>query len=127
MPEPSHFRRILILWIALSVIATPLVVILAAPGLPPGDATSEASGQVTDNTVLLGIATPIAALMVVYFAYALIVFRHRGTEPEEGEAVRGNSRVVLVWLIVTGLIVVFSAAYGSARLFANNGSGGGQG
>ncbi len=127
MSEPRHFRRMMILWLVLSAIATPIVIIVAAPGLPPGNASDAASGQVTDNTVLLGIATPIAALMIVYFAYALVVFRHRGTEPDEGEAVRGNSRIVLVWLVVTGLIVVFASAYGSARLFANNGSGGGQG
>ena len=68
----------------------------------------------TDNTVLLGIATPIAALMVAYFAYALIVFRHRDSGPDEGVAVRGNSRVVVVWLVVTGAIVLFAAAYGTA-------------
>ena len=127
MPEPSHFRRILILWIALSVIATPLVVILAAPGLPPGDATSEAAGQVTDNTVLLGIATPIAALMVVYFAYALIVFRHRGPEPDEGVAIRGDNRVQLTWIVATAAIVLFAAVYGTVRIFGDSGAGGGQG
>src|SRR6266487_1114061 len=126
MPEPSHFRRILILWIALSVIATPLVVILAAPGLPPGDATSEAAGQVTDNTVLLGTAPPIAALLVVYFAYALIVFRHRGPEPDEGVAIRGDNRVQLTWIVATSAVVLFAAVYGTIRLL-DNGAGGGQG
>jgi cytochrome c oxidase subunit 2 len=127
MPEPNHFRRILILWIALSVIATPLVVFLAAPGLPPGDATSEAAGQVTDNTVLLAIATPIAALMVVYFAYALIVFRHRGPEPDEGVAIRGDNRVQLTWIVATAAIVLFAAVYGTVRIFGDSGAGGGQG
>jgi cytochrome c oxidase subunit 2 len=127
MPEPNHFRRILILWLALTVIATPLVVFLAAPGLPPGDATSEAAGQVTDNTVLLAIATPIAALMVVYFAYALIVFRHRGPEPDEGVAIRGDNRVQLTWIVATGAIVLFSAVYGTVRIFGDSGAGGGQG
>ena len=98
MSEPPHFRRILLIWIALSVIATPLVVLVAVPGLPPGNASSEASGQVADNTVLFGIATPIAALILVYFAYTLIVFRHRGPEPEEGVAIRGDNRVQLTWI-----------------------------
>jgi cytochrome c oxidase subunit 2 len=127
MPEPNHFRRFLILWLALSVIATPLVVFLAAPGLPPGDATSEAAGQVTDNTVLLAIATPIAALMVVYFAYALIVFRHRGPEPDEGVAIRGDNRVQLTWIVATAAIVLFAAVYGTVRIFGDSGAGGGQG
>jgi cytochrome c oxidase subunit 2 len=127
MSEPRHFRRFLILWIVLSVVLTPIVVILAAPGLSPGNGSSEASAQVTDNTVLLGIATPIAALIVVYFAYALIAFRQRDPGPAEGVAIRGDSRIQLTWIIVTSVIVLFAATYGAARLFADNGSGGGQG
>jgi cytochrome c oxidase subunit 2 len=127
MSEPNHFRRVLVLWLALSVVATPLVVLLAAPGLSPGDATSEASGQVTDNTVLLGIATPIAALILVYFAYSLIVFRHRGPEADEGVAIRGDNRVQVTWIVVTGAIVLFAAVYGTVRIFGDSGAGGGQG
>ena len=62
----------------LSAIATPIVVAVIAPTLPPWDGTDASSGQVFDNTVLLGIVTPIAAFLIVYFAYTLIVFRHRG-------------------------------------------------
>src|SRR2546423_1852408 len=127
MTEPNHVRRILILWLGLSVVATPIVVLVAAPGLPPGKGTTEASSQVADNTVLLGIATPIAALILVYFAYTLIAFRHRDPGPDEGVAIRGNNRVVVTWLVVTSAIVVFAAGYGTWRLFAGTGSGGGQG
>ena len=82
----------------------------------------------TDNTVLLGIATPIAALMVVFFAYALIVFRRRDSGPDEGVAVRGNRRIQVSWLVVTGAIVLFAAALRQRRgCFARTGSGGGQG
>ena len=127
MSEPNHFRRFLTIWIGLSVVATPLVVILAGPGLPPGKGSQEASAQVADNTVLLGIATPIAAFILVYFAYSLIVFRHRAGGPVEGEAIRGNNRVQITWIIATGVIVLFSAVYGTWRLFSGTGSGGGQG
>jgi cytochrome c oxidase subunit 2 len=127
MSEPNHFRRLLALWIALSVVATPLVVLLAAPDLPPGKASQEASSQVADNTVLLGIATPIAALIIVYFAYALIIFRHREGGTTEGEAIRGNNRVQVTWIVVTSVIVAFAAVYGTVRLFSGTGSGGGQG
>jgi cytochrome c oxidase subunit 2 len=126
MPEPRHFRRVLWIWLAVSVIATPLVVLVAAPGLPPGNASSEGSGQVVDNTVLLGIGTPIAAAIVVYFAYTLIVFRHRGPELEEGVAIRGDNRVQLTWIVATSAVVLFAAVYGTIRLL-DNGAGGGQG
>src|SRR6266480_3701469 len=123
MSEPHHFRRFMILWVVLSVVATPIVVILAAPGLPPGNGSAEASGQVTDNTVLLGIATPIAALILVYFAYALIAFRHRGPESEEGVAIRGDNRVQITWIVATAAIVLFAATYGTVRLFSDSGGG----
>ena len=126
MPEPPHFRRILILWAALSIIATPIVVLVWAPDLPPGNSANAASGQVTDNTVLLGVVTPIAALMVVYFAYALIVFRRRDEGPEEGLAIRGDRGIQTTWLAATSVIVLFLATYGTIRLF-DEGSGGGQG
>lgn len=126
MPEPPHFRRILWIWLAVSVVATPLVVLVGVPGLPPGNASSEASSQVADNTVLFGIATPIAAAIVVYFAYALIVFRHRGPELEEGVAIRGDNRVQLSWIVATSAVVLFASVYGTIRLL-NNGAGGGQG
>ncbi len=126
MPEPPHFRRILILWAALSIVATPIVVLVFAPGLPPGKDTEQGAGQVTDNTVLLGIVTPIAALMIVYFAYALIVFRRREGEPDEGLGIRGNWGIQTTWLAATSVIVLFLASYGTIRLF-DEGSGGGQG
>lgn len=126
MPGPPHFRRILILWAVLSIIATPIVVLVFAPNLPPGNGANAASGQVTDNTVLLGIQTPIAALLIVYFAYALIVFRRRDEGPDEGEAIRGNTGIQTTWLAATSVIVLFLATYGTIRLF-DEGSGGGQG
>jgi cytochrome c oxidase subunit II len=126
MTGPPHFRRILVAWIALSVVATPLMVLFVVPGLPPGNDSSQASGQVVDNTVLWGILTPIAALIFVYFAYTLVAFRQRGPELEEGIAIRGDNRVQIVWLVVTSSVVLFAAIYGTVRLF-DNGSGGGQG
>jgi cytochrome c oxidase subunit 2 len=126
MPEPPHFRRILILWAALSIVATPIVVLVFAPGLPPGkDATAGAS-QVVDNTVLLGLVTPIVALMIVYFGYTLFAFRRREGEPDEGVAIRGNWGIQTTWLAATSVIVLFLASYGTIRLF-DEGSGGGQG
>jgi cytochrome c oxidase subunit II len=125
MPEPPHFRRILILWAALSIVATPIVVVLFAPGLPPGHDAREGSSQVLDNTLLLATVTPIASLMVVYFAYVLTVFRHRDGD-DDGVAIRGNRGIQTTWLAVTSVIVVLLASGGTFRLF-DKGAGGGQG
>jgi cytochrome c oxidase subunit 2 len=124
--EPNHLRRIIIASLVLSAIATPIVVAVIAPTLPPGNATDASSGQVYDNTVLFGIVTPIAATIVVYFVYTLFVFRRRDEGPQEGVALQGDSRVQVSWLAVTTLIVLFLAAFGTIEL-ADAGSGGGQG
>jgi cytochrome c oxidase subunit II len=124
---PNHFLRVTLWWLLANVIMVPIVVFVLGPGLPPGNGSVEASGQVTDNTVLLALATPVALAVLVYFTYALIVFRERDTSAVlDGPDIRGNSSVQLWWLVTTTVLVLFLAAYGSIRLLAD-GSGGGQG
>ena len=101
---------------------------MLGPGLPPGNGTVEASGQVADNTVLLALSMPVALAVLVYLDYALIVFRERDprsiarrpADPRQRRASR------LWWLVVTTTLVLFLAGYGSVRLLAD-GAGGGQG
>jgi cytochrome c oxidase subunit II len=95
--------------------------------MPPGNGTVESAGQVTDNTVLLGLATPVALAVLVYMAYVLVVWRERDPATVvDGPPVRGNAAVQMWWLIITTALVLFLATYGSVRLLAD-GSGGGQG
>jgi cytochrome c oxidase subunit 2 len=124
--ESSHARRIAVLTIIASIIATPLVIFVLGPHLPPGKGSAQAAGQVTDNIVLTAVMTPLICLIVVYFCYALVVFRRRGAEVEEGMAIRGNSRAQTLWIAGTSAIVLFLAAYGTWALL-QSGSGGGQG
>jgi cytochrome c oxidase subunit 2 len=119
-------RRIAIVWFVLSAILTPIVVAVIAPTLPPGEGTSAAAGQLFDDTVLLGIVTPIAVAIAVYFAYTMVVFRRRGEPAEEGVATRDNPGVHIPWLIATTVIVLFLATFGTVEL-ADAGSGGGEG
>jgi cytochrome c oxidase subunit 2 len=127
MSEVNHWRRFLLWWLGTSIVATLLVVFLLAPIIPPGNGSVEASGQVVDNTVLLGISTPIAMAVLVYFIYALIAFRERDPAAVvDGPAIRGDAKVQTWWLVATTGIVLFLAGYGTVRLLAD-GAGGGQG
>jgi cytochrome c oxidase subunit 2 len=126
-PEVNHWRRFVLWWLVTSIVMTLLVVVVLAPGIPPGNGTVESSGQVYDNTVLLGISTPIAIGVVVFFIYSIIAFRER--EPGallEGPRVLGDARIQTWWLVITTAIVVFLAAFGTIEL-EGNGAGGGQG
>lgn len=125
--EPNHFVRLVLWWLLVSVIGTALVVFVVGPGLPPGNGAVESAGQVTDNTVLLALSVPVAAAVLVYLAYVLIVFRERDHDAVlDGPAIRGNASIQLWWLVSTTVLVLFLAGYGSIRLLAD-GSGGGQG
>jgi cytochrome c oxidase subunit 2 len=126
MTEPNHIRRIAVLTVVASLIATPLVIWVLGPHLPPGNGSDQAAGQVTDNTVLIAVMTPWICLILVYFGYALIVFRRRGPAIGEGAAIRGNSRVQTLWIVTTSAIVLLLAGYGTWALL-QSGSGGGQG
>jgi cytochrome c oxidase subunit 2 len=125
--ERSHFRRVLLIWLVASIICTPLIIFIFAPTVPPGQGSVQASGQVLDNTVLFGLSTPIALAVLIFFIYALIVFRERDpASVVEGPAVRGHAGVQLWWMIITITIVLFLAGYASYRTFVD-GAGGGQG
>jgi cytochrome c oxidase subunit 2 len=125
--EVHHFRRVLVWWLVVSIPTTLVVVLVLAPGMPPGNGTAQAAGQVTDNTVLFGIGTPITIAVIVFFVYSLIAFRERTPQvAAEGPAVRGHAGIQLWWIVVTTGIVLFLAAYGSVRML-EDGAGGGQG
>jgi cytochrome c oxidase subunit II len=127
MDGRQHFRNVAVLWLVACVIMVPIVVFVIGPGLPPGNGSVEASGQVTDNTVLLALATPVALAVLVYMAYALWAFRERTPDVVvDGPPIRGDARVQAWWLTITTVLVLFLAGYGSVRLLAD-GSGGGQG
>ena len=127
MPEINHFRRVALIWLVSSIVATPLVIFLFAPIVPPGQGSVQSSGQVLDNTVLFGLSTPIALAVLIFFGYSFVVFRERDPAAVlDGPAVRGHAGAQLWWMIVTITIVLFLATYASYRTFVD-GAGGGQG
>jgi cytochrome c oxidase subunit II len=127
MSEPNHARRFGVIWVVATLIATPLVIVLLGPILPPGNGSEQASDQVTDNTVLLAMATPVLLLVVLYLIYTVIFFRQPTEGTLEGPAVRGDTRLQTTWIIVTSLLVVGLVAFGTVRLESDYGSGSGSG
>jgi cytochrome c oxidase subunit 2 len=112
--EPRHGRRIFAIWFVLAIIATPLVVIVAGPHLPPQAATVQAQHQQAINTILAGIVTPIWLAIVVYAIYGLVTWRSRPSdEGAEGPLQRGDRKVVTWWIVANVIIVVGVVAYGT--------------
>src|ERR1017187_10883242 len=124
--EPNHGRRFTTIWVVASLIATPLVIFLVGPIMPPGHGSEQASGKVTDNTVLLAMATPVLLLVVIYLVYSIIAFRQPQGAALEGPAVRGNAGLQTTWIVITSALVLSLAVYGTVRLEEDGaGSGGG--
>jgi cytochrome c oxidase subunit II len=127
--EPRHGVRIAIMWAVLTVIAVPLVIWVAGPHIPPYPNRSvQSSDQHTVNVVLLTLSVPVIALIWVYFGYAISVFRNRGSEVVDGPPLTADPRIQITWLIVTSLMVLGLATYGTIGLYnGSDGAGGGQG
>ncbi len=124
----DHVRRIAVIWAVASILGVLLVVFLLGPHMPPGRATSAASDQTSANIILSAICTPIMLGIWVYFIYAISVFRRRPADAGDGPPDRGSSRVQLIWLGVTGAVVLFLAIWGSVVLLSSaDAAGGGQG
>ncbi len=127
MTSVNHGRRVIAIWVIASAIATPLVAIFVGPLLPPGHASVQAAGQVTDNTWITSICTPIVLLILIFFAYALVNFRSpRGEALVDGPPLRHHAGVQIAWMISTTITVLFLAGFGTYELL-QNGAGGGQG
>jgi cytochrome c oxidase subunit 2 len=123
--DVQHGRRLLFIWLAASAVATPIAVFVIGPLIPPGNGSEQAQGQVLDNQVLVGVSAPIVMFVLVMLGYTLIVFRQRNTAAQV-VPVRGDSRLQLLWIVITSVTVLCLAAFGTYEL-VKDGSGGGQG
>jgi cytochrome c oxidase subunit 2 len=124
--RPNHGRTVIIAWIVLSIVATPLVAIFVGPHIPPGNDTAQGQGQVFDNQVMTTLITPLLCLLAVFFVYVLAEFRAKPGATVDGPALRGDSRVQFIWVTVTSAAVLFLAGFGTYELL-KDGAGGGQG
>ena len=125
-PAKAYGRQFVVLWLVISAIVTPLVVIFLGPEIPPGNGSVQASEQVFSNEVMLGVVTPVCVLVLLFLVYAVAAFRARGAEVVEGPPVRGDSGIQIAWVVVTTATVLFLAGFGTYELL-KSGSGGGQG
>jgi len=127
-PGSRHALSIVLIWLVLSAIADPLLVLVLGPHLPPGRMSAEAGSQTDANTVLLAVVAPIVLLVLVYFVYALVVFRERSEAIVDGPPIRGNNPAQTTWVLATSVVVLVLAVWGSYTLVESaRGAGGGQG
>lgn len=125
--QPNHGRKVVVAWLVLTAIATPLVAIFLGPKIPPGNASAQGTEQVFDNEVMTTLITPVVCLLLVFFVYALTKFRAApGSAIVDGPPLRNDAKIQTLWVALTGATVIFLAGFGSYELL-QSGAGGGQG
>ena len=126
-PEPNHGLRVFLIWLPIAVAADLLIWIVWGPHLPPGRMSTSAAGQQFSIKVMAVLAAPVMAFVLVYFGYALIAWRHREGDDEDGPPIHGNTRVQVTWIAVTTVIVLFLAGFGTWELANKHAAGAGAG
>jgi cytochrome c oxidase subunit 2 len=125
---PRHGIRIVVIWLVLTAIAVPLIVLVLGPHLPPPRMSAESGDQRSANVLMTALTVPIALFVVVFFIYSFVFFRHKGEAILDGPPIKGHAGAQLLWILVTTAVVVALAAWGSYTLIvSSHGSGGGQG
>jgi len=123
----NHALRIFIPWLILSVVADLIIWFVWKPHLPPGAMSSSASNQQFDMAVMAVMAAPVVIFVLLYFAYALIVWRQRDGDDSDGPPLHGNTRVQATWITLTSAIVLGLFVFGTVELVGTQGAGAGQG
>jgi cytochrome c oxidase subunit II len=114
------------------MILVPVMIWVVGPHIPPFNGSLQTEDQHDVNVTLLVLATPIATMIWVYFAYSIAVFRQpkgaAGAAIVDGPPDTGEPRIQILWLAVTSLLVVGLATFGTVDLLgSSHGAGGGQG
>ncbi len=125
--EPRHGLRIFLIWLVAAAVSDPLLWFVMGPHMPPGTMSSSAASQQFDINVMTVLAAPVMLLVIIYFGYALVVWRHREGDDEDGPPIHGNTRISAAWIAATAVIVLGLFVFGTVELIVPAGAGAGQG
>src|SRR5260370_16714006 len=62
------------------------------------------------------MSAPVVVFVIAFFCYALIVWRQREGDEEDGPPLRGHARVQTIWIAGTSVIVLALAVFGTVHL-----------
>lgn len=125
--EPRHGRRLFGIWLVLSLAACLLIWFVWKPHLPPGTMSDAARHQQFDIAVLAVSAAPVIIFVLLYFIYAIVVWRARPGDDRDGEPIYGNTKVQVTWIVGTTVIVLWLFVFGTVELVVPAGAGAGEG
>jgi cytochrome c oxidase subunit 2 len=125
--EPNHGWRMFAIWFVLALAADLVIWFVWKPHLPPGDMSDAARHQQFDIAVLAVTGAPVVIAVLLYFSYAIVVWRAKPGDDSDGEPIYGNTKVQATWIIGTSAIVLWLAVFGTIELVGPAGAGAGEG
>jgi cytochrome c oxidase subunit II len=125
--DARHGLRIFLLWLPLAVAADLLIWLVLGPHLPPGAMASAAANQQGDFTLMAILAAPVMLFVLVYFCYALAVWRQRPGDETDGPPLHGHARAQASFIGISSVIVLALAVFGTVELIGTQGAGAGEG
>ena len=125
--ERRHGLIIFSIWLPLAIIADLLIWFAWYPHMPPGRMSDQAQGQAFDITIMALLCAPVLLFVWTYFAYALVAWRRRAGDDEDGPALHGSTRIQATWITATAVIVLSLFVFGTVELIVPAGAGAGEG
>lgn len=119
--------QIFAIWLVLTIIGEILVLYVWGPHMPPGTMTTSAASQQFDFKVLTALVVPVLLLIWVYGFWSIAHFHATKDDRSDGVPVRGSRRVQGFWYVLSTLLVLFLAGFGTYELITGNGTGTGEG
>lgn len=113
--EPQHLRRVLTIWVVLSVIGVVLAILLV-PQLMPATASDAADFDRLTVVVFTAAAVPVALFVWVFLGYSLVVFRARQRPETYAPRVLAGRRAQIGWLTTTAALTLFLVGWGAVGI-----------
>ena len=114
--EPDHFRRVMIIWVVLSVIGVVVWAFLAPFILPQGASNLDSTDDFT-ITVLTDLAIPVAMFVFVFLAYSLLFFRTKDRPTQDAVPLKPRPGLQIGWLGVTSVLCLFLFIWGMVAFY----------
>ena len=109
--DPNHFRRVMIIWIGLSVVVIILWSLLAQFILPV--AASDLDGMDNSTIILFtDLAIPVGLFVFVFLAYSMLAFRIKERATEDAIPLKPRPMLQIGWMGVTGALCLFLLIWG---------------
>ncbi|MDQ2887132.1 MAG: cytochrome c oxidase subunit II [Chloroflexota bacterium] len=119
--EPDHIRRVLTIWVVLSIVGI-IVWGILSPFLLPTPASDVDSAANFTLVVFTDLAIPVALFVFVFLSYSMLVFRVKERPTEDAIPLKPRPGLQIGWMGVTGALCLFLVIWGMFAFYQQTAS-----